>query len=343
MFTRILVPLDGSPAAEKALPIAARLALTAQGTLVLIRVITMGTHFNGKSILTSEALQSLVETEKQKALDYLINIATSPILNDIEVEMDVSWGQVAPSVFEQVKNHQCDLILLSRKHHKGLKHLLPGSVAERVVMYAPVPVFLIHENGPLPIFPYIALGQPTCVLMGIDDIAQTSPVIKSASALLAGLEAGAQPTIRLARVISPYTAAHQQGPQASMLDIMNVVKEHQLKHVQEFQDIDENSMEIISSACMSESTLIGTDYANALIKEAETNIPENGDQNEAHFHLLAISSDFGKNQQAPHLGNTTLERITHETQLPVLVVPALPTAHIPPTAQAIETQILETL
>lgn len=338
MFTRILVPLDGSPAAERALPVAAQLAHTAQGSLILIQVITLGTNFNGASTLKEEALQNLVAAEKQKALDYLMQIATSPVLNEIKIEIDVSWGQVAPSLFEQVKKHSCDLILLSRKHFKGLKHLLPGSIAERVVMHTPVPVFLIHEHGPLPISPYIPAGQPTDVLIGIDDSTQVYAVVQSALSLIAGLATTPQPTIRLARI----TSSQHQDSQAGMLDIMKNVKEHQLKHIQEFQDIDETSMEVISSACMRESTLQGTDYAHALIEDAEQNIAENGMQNHTHFHLLALSSRFGQNQQAPHVGNTLVERITHETQLPVLVVPPLSVADLPSTTQASQPQTMET-
>jgi nucleotide-binding universal stress UspA family protein len=50
MFKRILVPLDGSGRAERALPIAARLARAAGGSIVLVRVLTYlaktsSTHF----------------------------------------------------------------------------------------------------------------------------------------------------------------------------------------------------------------------------------------------------------------------------------------------------------
>lgn len=332
MFTRILVPLDGTQATEHALPIAARLARTAQGSLILVHVITLGTDFNGKSALKTDALHDLIEAEKQKALDYLTNIAAMPLLNEIDVEIEVCWGQVASSLIEQVKQHNCNLILLSRKHHTGLKYLLPGSVAERVAMHAPVPVFLIHEHGPLPVIPYVPAGQPICVLMGIDDLAQASTVVKSSLSLVAGLAATTQPIIRLARVISPYAAEQQSASQGSMLDLMNIVKEQQLKHVHEFQDIDETSMEVVASACMSESTLVETDYAHALLKEAGS---YNSNEHEPHFHLLAISSRFGQYQQSLHLENHIVERITHETQLPVLVVPPIAAMEtLPVMAQA---------
>ncbi|GLV59709.1 hypothetical protein KDH_65350 [Dictyobacter sp. S3.2.2.5] len=317
MFSRILVPLDGSPATEHALPIAARLARTAQGSLILVHVITLGTNFNGKAILKTDALNSLVETEKQKALDYLTTVATTPLLDGIDVELQVCWGQVAPELVEQVRLHHCDLILMSRKHHTGLKHLLPGSVAERVAMHSPVPVFLIHEHGPLPIIPYIPAGHPICILLGVDDISQAGPVVKSSLALVAGLAATNQPIIRLARVISPY-ATEQSGAQGGLLELMKVIKEQQIKHVHEFEDIDEESMEVVSSACMSESTLVGTDYAHELLKEAGS---YDGEEHKPQFHLLAISSRFGQYQQCLHLGNHIVERITHETQLPVLIVP----------------------
>ena len=43
MFQRIVVPLDGSARAEQALPVAARLAHASGGTVVLLRVVRLGT------------------------------------------------------------------------------------------------------------------------------------------------------------------------------------------------------------------------------------------------------------------------------------------------------------
>jgi nucleotide-binding universal stress UspA family protein len=40
MFQHIVVPLDGSPRAEQALPVAARIARASGGTLTLLRVVT---------------------------------------------------------------------------------------------------------------------------------------------------------------------------------------------------------------------------------------------------------------------------------------------------------------
>ena len=40
MFKRILIPLDGSGRAERALPIAARMARAAGGSIILVRVVS---------------------------------------------------------------------------------------------------------------------------------------------------------------------------------------------------------------------------------------------------------------------------------------------------------------
>jgi nucleotide-binding universal stress UspA family protein len=348
MFTRILIPLDGSTATEKALPIAAQMARTAHGSVTLVHVVTIGTHFNGKPIHCPEALKSTIETEKQKAFTYLMDQAKSPALHDVHVDIDVIWGPVVPSLLEMARLHNSDLILLCRKQHKGLTYMLPGSIAERLVTHSPLPVFLVHEQGPLPIFPDIQRGQTIRALLGIDDPAQTGAVMRHTLALTASLMALPQSVIHLARVISPFATYNEQSYRSCMQETINIVREYQLHNIPESLNANEASSEasdevLIEAVYMSWSIVSGIDYAHTFIEEADNGEPIEGSKDHAPFHILAISSLFGQHHHILHTGYSVVERITHETLLPVLIVPPQPVQIAPDAVQPCQQQVAEVI
>ncbi len=83
MFQRILVPLDGSDRAEQALPVAARLARSSGGSLVLLRVVTPPvdfTRFSEPLLTMQEDVEANISTAKQ----YLAALAASEELAGIQ-------------------------------------------------------------------------------------------------------------------------------------------------------------------------------------------------------------------------------------------------------------------
>ena len=66
MFQRILIPLDGSPGAERAIPVAARLARTTNGTLVFLHIVAPATSLGSK--LTRSQRAAELHNYKKEAL-----------------------------------------------------------------------------------------------------------------------------------------------------------------------------------------------------------------------------------------------------------------------------------
>src|SRR5262249_26843809 len=70
MFKRLMVPLDGSPRAERALPVAARIARALGGSLFLYRAVAMpGTY--GPYYLDAAVSQQIIDAEIAAASGYL--------------------------------------------------------------------------------------------------------------------------------------------------------------------------------------------------------------------------------------------------------------------------------
>ncbi|MBI4491753.1 MAG: universal stress protein [Chloroflexi bacterium] len=127
-FATILVPLDGSPLAERAIPFARGLALAARGRLVLLRV---------TSIMTESKLE---------ARAYLDAIADRARTNEIAVEAEISVAaeeEVAQAIGRAVREQQAGLIAMSTHGRSGLGRWIYGSVADQVLRSANVPVLLV--------------------------------------------------------------------------------------------------------------------------------------------------------------------------------------------------------
>src|ERR1051326_3333505 len=84
MFTRVLLPLDGSPRAERAIPTAVQLVRASKGTLILAHVRTMDAYFGLGS--TALMTQELIAQDLKAGAAYLTRIAASLELGEASVE-----------------------------------------------------------------------------------------------------------------------------------------------------------------------------------------------------------------------------------------------------------------
>ena len=92
MFKRILVPLDGSGRAERALPVAARLARASGGSIVLVRVVSTAPATMPSASAKPILIQTVGEADRVQAESYLRGVAESDLLTGISVQTQVSVG-----------------------------------------------------------------------------------------------------------------------------------------------------------------------------------------------------------------------------------------------------------
>jgi nucleotide-binding universal stress UspA family protein len=141
MLETILVPLDGSPVSEVALPYAEALASVTGGRLILVRA----AHAPAFHPEPEHEQFSRVET----AEDYLAEIAQALVARGVKnVETAVPYGQAAAWIVDEAEMRHADIIVMSTHDRSGADRWLHGSVAESVVHQASVPVLLIRaDNG----------------------------------------------------------------------------------------------------------------------------------------------------------------------------------------------------
>ena len=143
MYKRILIPLDGSPLAEQALPHAIAMAECFQSELVLLRVLI---PLPSAVTTTEAALQRAAEEAAIFAREYLDRVAAGVQERGITVQMVTIGGRPHYQIIQYAETNQVDLIVMCTRGHSGLSRWLMGSVSDRVVRGANVPVLLVRAQ-----------------------------------------------------------------------------------------------------------------------------------------------------------------------------------------------------
>ena len=142
---RILVPLDFSDSAEAILGWAGHLAEEHGSTVLLLHVYHLPVEFQQlEGAYLPPDFWANVKSEAEQQLD-----KHAQKLRDagVEVETFVREGYPATVIVEEAQGLSADLIVIGTHGHTGLKHLLLGSIAERVVQKAACPVLTVKAGG----------------------------------------------------------------------------------------------------------------------------------------------------------------------------------------------------
>jgi nucleotide-binding universal stress UspA family protein len=148
---RVLVCLDGSPLAEKVLEPATALGSLAQAEYVLLRVVkppVLAAVDPTGAVIDAAVLaevEAWYEEERAEAQKYLERVAGPLRARPAVVHTDVlAVEQPAAAILHEARARQVDLIAIETHGRGGLPRLLMGSVADKVVRGADVPV-LVHR------------------------------------------------------------------------------------------------------------------------------------------------------------------------------------------------------
>jgi len=143
-YRRVLVALDGSPAAEKILPLVLGFAgpLGLEVTLMRVNVPVRPTIVEGTALTMLED----PETDQIGAEEYLAPLAVDLRRHGLRVKTQVRRGPAAEEILRAASESNVDLIAMTTHGRTGLGRLLLGSVAETVLRTTPLPVFLMRAT-----------------------------------------------------------------------------------------------------------------------------------------------------------------------------------------------------
>jgi len=152
MYSRILVPLDCSKLAEKALPHAEGLAKSSGATIHLINVLsryTSASMLSGSfdsdpaTVVGVDLARQLEEVQISESKQYLRHAADQLEHDGIKVQIEFHEGSPHDYIIDYAKQHGIDLIVMSTHGHGGLKRMLLGSITDKVIRAGEMPVLVV--------------------------------------------------------------------------------------------------------------------------------------------------------------------------------------------------------
>lgn len=147
MYQHILVAVDGSDVANRALAEAIQLAKVHKSKLRMIHVAEeyfvdysgMNIDFGQYETSVKEHAQAILDNARKTAQESQIDAETRLI----ELK---TLGRVEEKIVDEIKAWPANLLVIGTHGRKGLNRLLLGSVAEGVIRISPIPVLLIRGD-----------------------------------------------------------------------------------------------------------------------------------------------------------------------------------------------------
>jgi len=150
-YKKILLPLDGSRLAERALDDLNAVASNNKECLVtLLRVVEPLLPAHLVDYFNIEEYRVAKERIEADAKGYLRKIAEDLIMAGMRVEIELIFSsEVAGMILDYAKEKKMDLIIMSTHGRSGVQRWIFGSVAQRILRHSAIPVLMIPATGPL--------------------------------------------------------------------------------------------------------------------------------------------------------------------------------------------------
>jgi nucleotide-binding universal stress UspA family protein len=146
---RILVPLDGSPLAETALPLARRLSAEWDADLFLVRVVTRDTAIGPLGVNVPQRAGSADDVaDIEEAEDYLNGVAAGiagPVYRT------AVGGSPADTLVEFVRAQEITDVVMASHGRTGLARILLGSVADELIHRLHRPIVVVPALAQVPV------------------------------------------------------------------------------------------------------------------------------------------------------------------------------------------------
>lgn len=317
MLQHILVPLDGSPRAEQALPVAARIARASGGTLTLLRVVTHLIEVDLHPVQLSKRLELALEEDVAKAKDYLAHVTSSDELKGINLRTEALTGPPAQTILLFADMQHVDLVVMCSHGGTGFKPWVLGSVAQKVARHSPVPVLVLREGGRGLASPHPNAGGSLRALIPLDGSARAKAAIAPAAQLIAALSAPARGALHLTRVVLLPEAEYMGYSERE--EILQKAKKYLSSTVEHIREGLVASSVADLKLSITWSVTIDDDIAAGIIRVAENGEDAEGAGVFGRCDVIAMATHGYSGVQRWAMGSVT-ERVLHATRTPLLIV-----------------------
>lgn len=148
IYKRIVIPVDGSKAANLALKHAISLCKNQEATLRIVHCLDYVKLSVGIDGVDSATLQKSLKKDAEKILQKASVLAVKNKVKLVAhlIESYKITNRIDTSIIKDAKNWRADLIILGATKHLSLKHLIFGSEVEHIVHKSDIPILLIRSK-----------------------------------------------------------------------------------------------------------------------------------------------------------------------------------------------------
>ncbi|HHW44068.1 MAG TPA: universal stress protein [Desulfotomaculum sp.] len=143
MYSKILVPVDGSEYSLRAMEHAAHLAQALDARVTLLHVLYIPPNLDTLRGKVGEAYNVVKEQITREGERLLKGIKEKCINYPINCEEKLVWGDPAYEITREGEEGKYDLIVIGGRGMGEIKGWILGSISRRVVRYAKCPVLVI--------------------------------------------------------------------------------------------------------------------------------------------------------------------------------------------------------
>ena len=194
MYTRIVVPLDGSAFGKRALPLALALARRGHVAVEFVHV-----HEPASATPNAPAVDPRFDREQRTLMRTELTTLARALTTETGVDVAARFldGEVVPSLRQHLAGADAALVVMMTHGRGGLSRFWLGSVADGVIRASPAPVLLLRAGAEWP----GELREPLFrrVLIPLDGSALARQVIPHALSLATAGET----TLALVSVVDP--------------------------------------------------------------------------------------------------------------------------------------------
>ena len=145
-FERILFPTDFSEASLEALPYGVELAGLFNAELLIMHVVPALPPMSPDAQYTTDVatLASKLRADAEAKLHESLAGKNS---GELKTRRILVQGRAADQILRAIEEYQIDLVVISTHGLTGWRHMLLGSVAEKVVRMSPIPVLTVRAKA----------------------------------------------------------------------------------------------------------------------------------------------------------------------------------------------------
>lgn len=149
MYKKIMVPLDGSDLAECVLPhVKAVTKGFEPGKIFLVRVVEpFPPSYHAGDAVDPELIEKSEANRRASAKEYIDGIAAKLKQEGAPVHPEVIVGRTTESLVDFAEKNGVDLLVIASHGRSGLSRWVMGSVADRLLRSANVPILIIRPAG----------------------------------------------------------------------------------------------------------------------------------------------------------------------------------------------------